>query len=54
MFGMIAVFAGISIADIVPHFAGGEKQEAGEQSQKNGFGGYLHESKLRKNVELWG
>ena len=48
MFGMIAVFAGVSIADIVPHFARGKKQEADEQNQKNGFGGYLHESKLRK------
>lgn len=49
MFGMIAVFAGVSIADVVPHFARGKKQEADEQNQKNGFGGYLHESKLRKN-----
>jgi hypothetical protein len=48
MFGMIAVFAGVSVPDVIPHFAGGKKQEADEQNQKYGFGGYLHESKLQK------
>jgi hypothetical protein len=29
MFGVIAIFAWVPIADVVPHFAGGEEEEEG-------------------------